>query len=92
LSGASGKVLSALHVTPEARDGGLIARLRDGDVITIDAAAGRLDVAVEPAVLAERPVAPSNATPSDRGIGRELFAPFRASVGPADRGAAVFWH
>ncbi|KAA2237570.1 phosphogluconate dehydratase [Salinarimonas soli] len=92
LSGASGKVLSALHVTPEARDGGLIARLRDGDVITIDANAGRLDVAVEPAVLAERPVPAPNATPGDRGIGRELFAPFRSSVGPADRGAAVFWH
>ncbi len=91
LSGASGKVLSALHVTPEAKEGGVIARLRDGDVITIDAPGGRLDVAVDPAELARRMPAVSNQPSAEEGLGRELFAGFRADVGRADDGAAIFW-
>lgn len=91
LSGASGKVLSALHVTPEAKEGGAIARLRDGDVITIDAAGGRLDVAVDPAELACRMPAVPNQPSAEEGLGRELFAGFRAGVGRADEGAGVFW-
>jgi phosphogluconate dehydratase len=91
LSGASGKVLSALHVTPEAKEGGAIARLRDGDVITIDAPGGRLDVAVDPAELARRMPAVSNQPSAEEGLGRELFAGFRADVGRADDGAAIFW-
>jgi phosphogluconate dehydratase len=91
LSGASGKVLSALHVTPEAKEGGAIARLRDGDVITIDSIAGRLDVAVDPAEFARRMPAVSNQPSAEEGLGRELFAGFRAHVGRADDGAALFW-
>ncbi len=91
LSGASGKVLSALHVTPEAKEGGAIARLRDGDIITIDSVAGRLDVAVEAAELARRMPAVSNQPSAEDGLGRELFAGFRAEVGRADEGAGIFW-
>jgi phosphogluconate dehydratase len=90
LSGASGKVLSALHVTPEAREGGAIARLRDGDVITIDSVAGRLDVAVDAREFAARLPAVSNQPSAEAGLGRELFAGFRAGVGRADDGASIF--
>jgi phosphogluconate dehydratase len=91
LSGASGKVLSALHVTPEAKEGGPIAKLRDGDIITIDSASGRLDVAVDPREMASRMPAIPNNLEAEEGLGREMFAGFRASVGRADEGAAIFW-
>jgi len=89
MSGASGKVLAALHVTPEAHEGGPIARLRSGDVIRLDAEAGVLEVKVDPSVLAARDLAieRSNAF----GWGRELFGHMRASVGAADAGASVLF-
>jgi phosphogluconate dehydratase len=91
LSGASGKVLSALHLTPEAKDGGMIARLRDGDIITIDSTNGVLEAQVPPQVLADRaPILP-NSGMEDQTLGRDLFAAFRNSVGRADHGAAVLW-
>jgi len=89
LSGASGKVPGAIHVTPEALDGGTIARVRDGDVIRVDGHTGALDVLVPEAELAARPL-PSPTVKSDLGVGRELFAPFRAAVGGADQGASIF--
>ena len=91
LSGASGKVLSALHVTPEAKEGGPISRLRDGDIVTIDSVTGRLDIEVDPRELADRmPVIP-NVPEAEFGLGRELFAGFRSFAGRADAGAAIFW-
>ena len=90
MSGASGKVPAAIHVTPEAALGGLLSRVRDGDLVTVDAVTGRLTVEDE-AVLRERPStgrAPEGA--EFAGTGRELFAAFRATVGPADAGASVF--
>ena len=90
LSGASGKVPAAIHVTPEALDGGGIARIVDGDIIRVDAAAGRLDVLVAPEDWSGRPLAQADLTPSQSGCGRDLFALFRANVGRADTGAAVF--
>ncbi len=90
LSGASGKVPAAIHVTPEAAEGGLIAKVRDGDVIRLDAVRGRLEVRVDPAEWASRPVAEADLAGSHEGVGRELFSAFRAAVGPADRGAAIF--
>ncbi len=90
LSGASGKVPAAIHVTPEAADGGAIALIRNGDMIRLDAVAGTLRVLVEPEVWAERAPAPANLAPSHVGVGRELFAAFRASVGTADTGASIF--
>ena len=90
LSGASGKVPAAIHVTPEAAEGGSIAKIRDGDTVRIDAVTGRLDVLVPAADWAARPLATCDLEPSHWGVGRELFAPFRAAVGPADAGATIF--
>jgi phosphogluconate dehydratase len=91
LSGASGKVLGALHVTPEAKEGGPIAKLRDGDVITIDAITGRMDIEGDPREFAGRMPVISTDQQSEEGLGRELFAGFRARVGRADDGAGIFW-
>ncbi len=91
MSGASGKVPAAIHVTPEAALGGALSRVRDGDLVTVDAATGRLDLHVDPAELAARP--PTGRAPQGAewsGTGRELFAAFRATVGTADTGASVF--
>ena len=88
MSGASGKVPAAIHVCPEAMDGGPIARIRDGDILRVDAVAGTLDILTD-GVL-EREPATTDLTLNHYGTGRELFAPFRAAVGAADDGAAVF--
>ena len=90
LSGASGKVPAAIHVTPEAADGGPIALLRDGDIVRVDAPAGRLDVLVDAAEWAERTPAVADLAGNGVGVGRELFAAFRGTVGPADAGATIF--
>ena len=88
MSGASGKVPAAIHLTPEAAVGGPLARVRDGDVITLDATTGRLDVTTSDDLSARAPhPGPSGVR---EGTGRELFAMFRATVGPADTGASVF--
>ncbi|GAA0403884.1 phosphogluconate dehydratase [Microbispora corallina] len=88
MSGASGKVPAAIHLSPEAADGGPIALVRDGDVIRLDSAAGTLTVLAD---LSAR--TPEGAPLPDElwaGTGRELFASFRRTVGPAERGASVF--
>lgn len=90
LSGASGKVPAAIHVTPEAVDGGAIALIHDGDVIRLDAEAGTLTVLVDAEEWAARTPAEADLEPSHRGVGRELFAAFRAKVGAADTGATIF--
>ncbi len=87
MSGASGKVPAAIHCTPEAADGGPLARLRDGDLIRIDTLAGRFDVlGVD---LDQREPAPAPRV-GDHGTGRELFRLFRNAVSTADSGASVF--
>ena len=88
MSGASGKVPSAIHVVPEALDGGAIAKLQDGDVVRVDAVSGNLEVLTE-GVL-DRPAATADLTSYQHGTGRELFALFRNSVTSADTGATVF--
>ena len=90
LSGASGKVPAAIHVTPEATEGGPIAKVRDGDMVRIDAVTGRLDVLVPADEWAAREAATFDLEDSHWGCGRELFAPFRAAVGTADAGATIF--
>jgi phosphogluconate dehydratase len=87
MSGASGKVPSAIHVAPEALDGGLIGRLRDGDIVRVDAKAGRLEVLTEG--VAARPQAEADLSGNSWGVGRELFEVFRRTAGPADAGAGV---
>ncbi len=89
MSGASGKVPAAIHLCPEAEEGGPIARLRDGDVVRLDAAAGTLAALVDGAEFAARPLAREDLSASHEGLGRELFQAFRARVGSADKGAAV---
>ena len=86
LSGASGKVLSAIHVTPEAARGGALARLREGDWIEIDGEAGLLHVDIDPAEWIARTAAADTTPPADD-LGRALFAVSRAVVTPADEGA-----
>jgi phosphogluconate dehydratase len=89
MSGASGSIPAAIHVTPESVHGGPIARLRDGDLVRLDADAGRLDVLVDDGTWRLREPAHASSTVV-RGTGRELFGALRATVGPADRGAHVF--
>ena len=88
MSGASGKVPAAIHLTPEAADGGPIARVRDGDIVRLDAVTGTLDVLVDPAEWATRPAVTADLSAAEWGVGRELFATFRRAVGPAEEGAS----
>lgn len=87
MSGASGKIPAALHVTPEASVGGPLARVQDGDIILCDMQNGRLDLEVNAELLANRPLArPDTAT---FGFGRDLFQTLRAHVSAADDGASI---
>ncbi|MFM2356133.1 MAG: hypothetical protein RLZZ528_1869 [Pseudomonadota bacterium] len=87
MSGASGKVPAAIHVSPEAADGGPIARLRDGDVVRLDAVAGTLNC-LAPDFASRAPVT-ADLTANGYGNGRELFEAFRRHAGPATSGAAL---
>ncbi len=87
MSGASGKVLAAIHVTPEAAACGAMARLRDGDLIRIDAEAGTMDVLVAAGEWSSRPHARIALTANHVGHGRELFGVLRKQVSPAEQGA-----
>ena len=89
MSGASGKIPSAIHVTPEAMDGGMISKIRDGDMIRLDATKGTLDVLVKPEVLARRRKARADLSGGAAGFGRELFAGFRERVSSAETGACA---
>lgn len=86
MSGASGKVPAAIHVTPEALAGGALAKVRDGDLLRVDAVAGRLDALVDSADWAARSPAACSA-PEASGYGRELFAQMRRNAGGAEQGA-----
>jgi phosphogluconate dehydratase len=87
MSGASGKVPAAIHVSPEAARGGPLSRLRDGDMIRLDATAGTL-TCLAPDFETRTPVT-ADLSENGFGIGRELFEAFRRTVGTADTGAAV---
>jgi len=87
MSGASGKVPAAIHVSPEAACGGPLARLRDGDIIRLDANAGTLTVLA--ADFDARPAVVADLAANRVGNGRELFEAFRRNVGPATDGAGV---
>ena len=90
LSGASGKVPAAIHVTPEAVAGGAIAKIRDGDMIRLDAPNGRLEILVDAAEFAARDDATEDLSHNHVGVGREMFGVFRGNVGRADQGASIF--
>ncbi len=86
MSGASGKVLAAIQVTPEAMCGGLIGKVRDGDVVTVDVRSGTLQVAGDDIAAREAEVI----APVQHGLGRELFAAFRERASAAESGGSLF--
>jgi len=93
MSGASGKVPAAIHLSPEALAGGPLARVRSGDVIRLDAVAGRLDALVDEATWAARECAELSDAQREinaHGLGRELFAGLRRNVLSAEEGA-ITW-
>tara|TARA_B100000700_G_scaffold11799_1_gene12031 strand:- start:26424 stop:28310 length:1887 start_codon:yes stop_codon:yes gene_type:complete len=90
MSGASGKVPAAIHMTPEAIDGGPLAKLKEGDVVRLDANRGELSVLLKADELAKRPLADANLDHYHSGLGRELFAGFRHLARGAEEGAGVF--
>ncbi len=92
MSGASGKVPAAIHVSPEAVDGGPLGKLRDGDIVRLDADAGTLDALVDAGEWAQRRFVHAELSPHHAGLGRELFTLLRNAVGGADAGASVFTH
>jgi phosphogluconate dehydratase len=90
MSGASGKVPAAIHMTPEAVDGGPIGKLRDGDMLRLDADAGTLSFLGDERELLSRTPATEDLRSQHFGMGRELFAGFRRLVNAGDQGASVF--
>jgi phosphogluconate dehydratase len=88
MSGASGKIPNAIHLTPEALNGGNIAKVRDGDIVEIDLDGGILRVLVDDATLASREILTPNLSSNEFGLGRELFAGFRRMVSSSEEGAA----
>lgn len=87
LSGASGKVPSAIHVTPEAYNGGLLAKVKDGDMIRVNAFTGELQLLVEEQELAQRQAYIPDLSAEHIGCGRELFSALRRNLSGAEEGA-----
>ena len=90
MSGASGKVPAAIHITPECLAGGPLSRVRDGDIIRLDAETGVLSVLVSDAEIASRETMIPDISGNQHGSGRELFAGFRKLVTGAEQGAMSF--
>ncbi len=91
MSGASGKVLAAIHVSPEAACGGAIAMLREGDLVTIDAEAGTMQVLVDEAQWSAREPARPDLAASAHGTGRELIAMMRRHAASAEEGGGALF-
>ena len=91
MSGASGKVPNAIHLTPETLNGGNIAKIRDGDIVEIDLDGGILQVHVDDATLASRDVFKADLSGNEFGLGRELFSHFRRSVTSSEEGASSIY-
>ena len=90
MSGASGRVPAAIHVSPEILAGGPLGLVRDGDIIRLDATTGTLEALVPADVWAARSLATADLSPSHIGMGRELFAMFRNAISEAEKGATTF--
>ncbi|MGI9345923.1 MAG: dihydroxy-acid dehydratase, partial [Gammaproteobacteria bacterium] len=90
MSGASGNVPSVVHVSPEAKSGGALAKLQDGDLIEIDLAAGTMQTIVPPAQWHARTETPMPSTDQST-IGRNLFSRLRSAAGTSDKGASIFY-
>ena len=92
MSGASGKIPAAIHVYPEAARGGVLAKLRDGDRILVNANTGELSVKLTADELAAREPEPVDLSHYHQGLGRELFAGFRQLSATPEQGAGFFWN
>jgi phosphogluconate dehydratase len=90
MSGASGKVPAAIHLTPETLTGGPIGKIRNGDIICLDAEAGTLNLVAPDEDWMQRPDAERDSADSEYGCGRELFAFMRRGVTDPESGASVF--
>ena len=90
MSGASGKVPSAIHVSPEAARGGALAKVQDGDMIRVDCKTGVLDVDVDEEEFSARAAVVFRPNQSQSGLGRELFSAFRDQAADAETGASLF--
>jgi len=91
MSGASGKVPAAIHVIPECLAGGPLAKLRDGDIVRLDAEHGVLEAEVDAVEWRAREHATADLGAAQYGFGRELFAAFRAGALSAEEGAMTFY-
>jgi len=91
MSGASGKVPAAIHVTPECLSGGALALVRDGDLLRLDADSGRLEALVDAAQWQVRTPTRPDLAAYHQGMGRKLFAAFRANASGAEQGAVTFF-
>jgi phosphogluconate dehydratase len=89
MSGASGSVPAAIHVSPECLSGGPLAKVRDGDIVRLDSLTGTLAVQVPEDVLAQRTVATPELRQNEHGMGRDLFRVFRAQAATAEEGGGV---
>ncbi|WP_110457712.1 phosphogluconate dehydratase [Shewanella algidipiscicola] len=87
MSGASGKVPAAIHLTPEALDGGMIAKVENGDLIRVDANSGELTLLVDETVLSTREAEKVNLRSNSYGMGRELFSALRSNLSSPETGA-----
>ncbi|HAW94115.1 MULTISPECIES: phosphogluconate dehydratase [unclassified Arsukibacterium] len=87
MSGASGKVPAAIHVTPEAVDGGAIGRIKTGDMILVDGNSGKLEVLVDESEFNAREQAQADLSHNFYGMGREMFGAMRAQLSGAEQGA-----
>ncbi|HZT01932.1 MAG TPA: phosphogluconate dehydratase [Steroidobacteraceae bacterium] len=89
MSGASGTVPAAIHLTPEAVSGGPLGKVRDGDILRLDSMKGTLEALVAEESWSRRPVATANLAANGLGMGRELFRVFRLNAAPAEEGGGI---
>ena len=92
MSGASGKVPAAIHVYPEAANGGPLSKIRNGDIICVDAEAGKLAVALTSEELDQRTQVTVDLSASHTGLGREMFGWMRRAASSPEEGASFFWN
>lgn len=90
MSGASGKIPCAIHLTPEALEGGIISKIKTGDIIRFDVLNADVSVLISSGELEKREVEKPDLSPNKNGFGRELFSAIRANVSSANKGASIF--
>jgi phosphogluconate dehydratase len=89
MSGASGAVPAAIHLSPEAASGGPLGKVCNGDIIRLDSVRGTLEALVPAETWNRRPMATADLTGNASGVGRELFRAFRTNAAPAEEGGGI---